>query len=122
MLGVTDGSVSFTSPNRALDCDGCVGLARGELSPYPAVSNADEPGFFLEHGDTIYIPLQPVPVAQATTLQEYRAKQSEVYETRFGLNTCDLRTSAILATIDDHEVINDFAGGAPADLTPLWQR
>jgi len=63
-----------------------------------------------------------VPVAQATTLQEYRAKQSEVYETRFGLNTLgDLRTSTILATIDDHEVINDFAA-VLLTLTPLWQR
>jgi 3-phytase/alkaline phosphatase D len=39
---------------------------------------------------------------------------------RYGLNTWrDLRGStAILATIDDHEVINDFAGGAPPSSNP----
>jgi len=92
--------------------------------PYPAVSNADERNldFFLSTATPSTPTFSPaVPVAQATTLQEYRAKQSG--ETRFGLNTLgDLRTStSILATIDDHEVINDFAG-LLLTLTPLWQR
>ncbi len=49
------------------------------------------------------------------TLSEYRARHNEVMSERFGLNTWrDLRGStAIFATIDDHEVTNDFAGGAP---------
>lgn len=104
---------------------GVSGDWRGELSPYPAISNADDRNldFFVEHGDTIYAdyesPVLP-GVDQAETLQEYRLKHSEVYGDRSGLNTwSDLRAStSILATIDDHEVINDFAGGAPAASDP----
>ena len=99
---------------------GVSGDWRGELSPYPAISNAvdRELAFFVEHGDTIYadFPSPAVSKEQAETLEEYRAKQAEVYGTRFGSNVwADLRGStSILATIDDHEVTNDFAGGAPA--------
>ncbi|MBE9137838.1 alkaline phosphatase D family protein [Nodosilinea sp. LEGE 07088] len=96
---------------------GVSGDWRGELSPYPAISNADRQdlAFFVEHGDTIYadFPSPAVPQPQATTLEDYRAKHSEVYSDRFGSNTwADLRAAtAIYATIDDHEVINDFSGG-----------
>jgi 3-phytase/alkaline phosphatase D len=104
---------------------GVSGDWRGELSPYPAIRNAADRDleFFVEHGDTIYAdyesPVLP-GVEQARTLEEYRLKHSEVYGDRLGLNTwADLRRStSILATIDDHEVINDFAGGAPASEDP----
>ncbi|MBD2199935.1 MULTISPECIES: 5'/3'-nucleotidase SurE [Calothrix] len=102
---------------------GVSGDWRGELAPYPAISNADEANlkFFFEFGDTIYADY-PSPglrnpdgteKAQATTLEDYRAKQAEVYSDRYGKNTWqDLRAStSILATIDDHEVVNDFPGG-----------
>ncbi|MEA5504628.1 5'/3'-nucleotidase SurE [Halotia wernerae UHCC 0503] len=102
---------------------GVSGDWRGELAPYPAISNADEANlkFFFEFGDTIYADF-PSPglknpdgteKAQATTLEDYRAKQAEVYSDRYGKNTWeDLRAStSILATIDDHEVVNDFQGG-----------
>ncbi len=97
---------------------GVTGDWRGELSPYPAISNAAEHDldFFVELGDTIYADVgsPAVPASQARTLDEYRRKHAEVYGTRYGLNTwADLRAStAIFATIDDHEVTNDFAGGA----------
>ena len=103
---------------------GVSGDWRGELAPYPAISNADERdlAFFVEHGDTIYADIASDAVknpdgtrkSQAETIDEYRAKHSEVYSSRLGLNTwADLRAStSILATIDDHEVTNDFAGGA----------
>ena len=100
---------------------GVTGDWRGELSPYPAISNADEANldFFVLHGDTIYadFPSPEVPKEQAETLAEFRAKHQEVYGDRFGENTwADLRGStSIFATIDDHEVINDFSGGAPAN-------
>jgi phosphodiesterase/alkaline phosphatase D-like protein/predicted AlkP superfamily pyrophosphatase or phosphodiesterase len=102
---------------------GISGDWRGELAPYPAISNADDAKlkFFIELGDTIYGDVASPGLknpdgtekAQATTLNDYRAKQSEVYSTRAGQNTfADLRAStSILATIDDHEVTNDFAGG-----------
>ncbi|PZV19142.1 MAG: hypothetical protein DCF20_03005 [Pseudanabaena sp.] len=104
---------------------GVSGDWRGELAPYNSVSNADDSKlkFFVEFGDTIYADVASPGLknpdgtekAQATTLNDYRAKQAEVYGSRFGQNTLgDLRAStSILATIDDHEVTNDFAGGAP---------
>ncbi len=97
---------------------GISGDWRGELSPYPSISNAASSNlqFFLEFGDTIYAdyPSPAVPVAQATTLQQFRDKHDEVYRDRDGLNTFrNLRSStSILATIDDHEVTDNFAGGA----------
>ena len=106
---------------------GVSGDWRGELAPYPAISNASDADldFFVEHGDTIYADIASDAVKnpdgtrkeQVETLEEYRAKHSEVYDARFGLNTWEkLRSqTSILATIDDHEVINDFAGGATAD-------
>ena len=102
---------------------GVSGDWRGELAPYPAISNADERdlAFFVEHGDTIYADIASDAVknpdgtrkSQVETIEEYRAKHSEVYSNRLGLNAwADLRAStSILATIDDHEVTNDFAGG-----------
>jgi myo-inositol-hexaphosphate 3-phosphohydrolase/phosphodiesterase/alkaline phosphatase D-like protein len=102
---------------------GVSGDWRGELAPYPAIANADEANlkFFVELGDTIYGDVASAAVknpdgtekSQATTLADYRAKNAEVYSSRFGQNTwADLRAStSILATIDDHEVTNDFAGG-----------
>ncbi len=103
---------------------GVSGDWRGELAPYPIINNADERdlAFFVEHGDTIYADIASDAVknpdgtrkSQVETIEEYRAKHSEVYSNRLGLNAwADLRAStSILATIDDHEVTNDFAGGA----------
>jgi len=55
-----------------------------------------------------------VPAAQARTLPEFRAKHGEGYGTRLGQNYwADARQSAaVFSMIDDHEVTNDFAGGA----------
>lgn len=97
---------------------GATGDWRGELAPYPGISNADvaDLEFFVALGDTIYADFDTpaLPQEQAETLAEFRIRHDEVYSERFGLNTlADLRAStSILATIDDHEVINDFAGGA----------
>ena len=102
---------------------GVTGDWRGEIAPYPAIANADERNlkFFVELGDTIYADYASPAVrnadgsekAQATTLEDYRNKHSEVYSSRFGQNYwADLRAStSVFATIDDHEVINDFQGG-----------
>ncbi|MCK4471799.1 MAG: PhoD-like phosphatase N-terminal domain-containing protein, partial [Anaerolineae bacterium] len=88
---------------------GVSGDWNGQLAPYPSIANADERNlnFFVEHGDT-------VNANSATTLEEFRLKHNEVYSTHLGLNTwADLRGSTtILATIDDNDVRNDFAGGA----------
>ncbi len=113
---------------------GVSGDWRGELAPYPAISNADDRNlkFFVEHGDTIYAddaspglldPATGLPKAQAETLDEYRAKHIEVYSDRFGQNTwADLRAStSVLVTFDDHEVTNDFAGGELAASDPRFK-
>jgi 3-phytase/alkaline phosphatase D len=100
---------------------GVTGDWRQELAPYPAIKNiaARNLDFFVAEGDTIYADyVSPgVPKKQAKTLEEYRAKHAENLLPRYGLNTwADARAStAFFATIDDHEVANDFAGGAPSD-------
>jgi phosphodiesterase/alkaline phosphatase D-like protein len=111
---------------------GVAGDWRGEISPYPAISNVPSRNlsFFVEHGDTIYADFPSDAVLnpdggrkqQAQSVAEYRAKHNEVYSDRFGLNTWEkLRAStSILATIDDHEVINDFSGGASAANDPRF--
>ncbi len=98
----------------------------GQLAPYPAISNVADKNLdvFVEHGDTIYADIPSDAVKnpdgtrkkQAETLDEYRAKHGEVYSSHLGLNSWgNLRAStSILATIDDHEVTDDFAGGAQA--------
>ncbi|MCA8948110.1 MAG: alkaline phosphatase D family protein [Planctomycetes bacterium] len=104
---------------------GVSGDWRGELSPYPAVRNADSRlDFFVSLGDTIYAdyPTPAVPKPQAETLSDYRNKHREIYTERLGLNTlADLRSlTASFATIDDHEVTNDFAGGADPSSDPRF--
>lgn len=99
---------------------GVSGDWRGELAPYPAISNAPNRNlnFFVELGDTIYAdyPSPALPIPQAQSLEDFRQKQAEVYAERHGLNAWqNLRSvTSVLATIDDHEVTNDFQGGAPA--------
>ncbi len=104
---------------------GASGDVRGDLAPYPAIANA--PGrdldFFVMLGDSIYadFPTPAVP-KQAQTLEEFLLKQAEVLTAQRGLNTlAALRAStAFFATIDDHEVLNNFAGGMSAADTPYF--
>jgi 3-phytase/alkaline phosphatase D len=88
---------------------------KSELAPYPSISNADERNleFFGEHGDTIV-------AGSATSVMDFWLKHNEVYSTYHNLNTwADLRSStSILATIDDNDVRNDFAGGASPSSDP----
>src|SRR5205814_108254 len=97
----------------------------GGLSPYPAISNAAGQGldFFLEHSDTVYADV-PSPALDhpAQTLAEFRAKQNEVYASRYGVNNwAALRAStSVLATIDDHEVTDNFSGGAAPSSDPRF--
>jgi alkaline phosphatase D len=97
---------------------GASGDWRGSLTPYMALRNAASRNldFFVAMGDTVYADLASpaVPKPRAESLEEFQKKQAEVYATRFGLSPlAELRAStATFATIDDHEVLNDFAGGA----------
>lgn len=100
---------------------GVSGDWRGELSPYPAISNAwlRNLDFFVKLGDTIYADFASPAVnkPQAETLGDFRLKHAEVYSRRFDVNSWAALQAftPIYAMIDDHEVINDFAGGAPAN-------
>lgn len=96
-----------------------------QAPPYPALVNVAARGleFFLKHGDTIYADLETpgLPgVSQARTLRDFRAKHAEVVTERYGLNvfTNLYPTTSIFATIDDHEVVDNFAGGAAPGLSP----
>ncbi len=97
---------------------GVTGDWRGELRPYVALSNVveREPAFFVVLGDTIYAdyPSEAVNKGQCETLEDFRLKHGEVYSERFGRNYWpEVRAAVPLyACIDDHEVTNDFAGGA----------
>lgn len=97
---------------------GVSGDWRGELRPYVGVKNVVERDldFFVVMGDSIYadIPSLDFPEPQAVTVEDYRVKHMEVYTERYDLNYwADIRAStSILLSIDDHEVTNDFAGGA----------
>jgi 3-phytase/alkaline phosphatase D len=105
---------------------GVTGDARGDLAPYPALRNAPnrELDFFVNLGDTVYadVPSPAFEGAQARTLSEFRLKHDEVLSARFGLNVfARLRQStAWFSTIDDHDVTNDFAGGAPPATDPRF--
>ncbi len=96
---------------------GVSGDWRGELAPFTAVGNVAgrDLDVWVSLGDTIYadVPSPAVPLPQATTLAEFRAKHNEIYTSRYGQNTFrQLRASvSVLSTIDDHEVTNDFSGG-----------
>ena len=105
---------------------GVSGDWRGGLTPYAALSNADERGldFFVQLGDTIYgdVPSPAFPGPQAETADDFRIKYAETLTERGGANfLADLRSStAVFSVIDDHEVTNDFAGGAPATSDPRF--
>lgn len=105
---------------------GVTGDWRGELAPYPSISNApaERLDFFVALGDTIYadVPSPAVPNGTATTLDELLRKHAEVYLSRLGMaSLADLRAStAWYSMIDDHEVVNDFAGGAAPASDPRF--
>jgi phosphodiesterase/alkaline phosphatase D-like protein len=121
-----DGDVKvgqFTTPFE----DGYHGLTfgvsgdwRGGNTPYAAISNADDANlaFFVQLGDTIYAdrPSPIFPGEQSETLAELQSRYVETLTERGGANfLVDLRAStSVFSMIDDHEVTDDFAGGAPA--------
>jgi phosphodiesterase/alkaline phosphatase D-like protein len=107
---------------------GVSGDWRGELAPYPSVSNAPDRrlDFFVALGDTVYADMPSIdfPGGQARTLEEFRTKHNEVYGERFGGNwiTRLRESTAFFVAIDDHEVTNDFSGGAPPESDPRFDQ
>ena len=95
------------------------GDVRGDLAPYPSIANAAmrDLDFFVNLGDTVYADFSsPAVPKQAQTIEEFQLKHDEVNSTRRGLNAlAALRASTIsFATLDDHEILYNVAGGAPA--------
>jgi 3-phytase/alkaline phosphatase D len=97
---------------------GVTGDWRGDVGIYNAILNADERelDFFVKLGDTVYadVASPAVPAPQATTLAEFRAKHVENYQPTHGIDPWgELAASTqTFSMIDDHEVTNDFDGGA----------
>ena len=107
---------------------GVTGDWRGDVGIFNAILNADERGldYFVKLGDTIYadVASPAVPVPQATTLDEYRAKHIENYTPTHGIDPWgELAASTpTFSMIDDHEVTNDFDGGAFSPKTGWYNQ
>ena len=97
---------------------GVTGDWRGDVGIYNAILNADERelDFFVKLGDTVYadVASPAVPAGPAATLDEFRAKHVENYQPAHGIDPWgELAASTqTFSMIDDHEVTNDFDGGA----------
>lgn len=108
---------------------GVSGDSRGELAPFNSLANAParDLDLFVHLGDSIYadVASPALPgVNQASTLAQFRAKHDEVLSAHLGVNGIgDLRAStAVLTTLDDHEVTNDFSGGAHPSTDPRFDQ
>lgn len=96
-----------------------------QAPPFPSLKNVPERNldFFIKLGDSIYAdsetPALP-GVVQARTLEDFRIKHDENLSSRFGPNVMALlnASTSILATIDDHEIVDNFAGGAVPGESP----
>jgi len=113
------GASAFSEPSSGAGVRfGVTGDWRGDVGIYNAILNADERGldFFVKLGDTIYadVASPAVPVPQCETIEQFRAKHVENYAPAHGIDPWgDLAAStATFSMIDDHEVTNDFDGGA----------
>jgi len=140
---VTDAQNEVAVGRFRTPCDICIsaGLQFGasgdwqQPPPFPSLKNVPERDldFFIKLGDNIYADFESpaLPgVVQARTLEEFRIKHNENLSGRFGWNVmAELEASTpILATIDDHEIVDNFAGGAALgqsldapDVHPLEQ-
>ena len=113
---------SFRTPHT----DGQVGLSfgvsscfRGDMRPFVSIKNVPDRDLdaFVALGDTAYAD-SPLTCGRgsATTLDKFRCRHQEVYsELNSQADNMFARaraSTAFFAAIDDHEVINDFQGGA----------
>lgn len=103
-----------------------------QSAPFPTVRNlpARNPDVILKLGDTIYADTETrgLPgVVQARTLDQFRTKHREIISTAFGQPGDNFMkpvyaAGPILNTIDDHEIVDNFAGGAAPGQSPDAQQ
>ena len=99
---------------------GIVADLHGRLVPYPAIKNALEADLDLviKLGDTVTADLPTetpgIFVLNDGTLATYQSIHSAAYSAHFGANfIAELQaTTPILAIPDDHELLDDYSGGA----------
>jgi len=99
---------------------GVSGDSLGTFKPYRSLDNAvaRDLDFFVALGDTAYADYPTPAGGPASTLGEFRAKHGEVYE---DARLAALRASTTLLTVyDDHEVVDNFSGGAPPSSDPRF--
>jgi len=96
-----------------------------QAPPFPSLKNvpARDLDFFIKLGDSIYADSETPALAslvQARTLGDFRIKHNENLSARFGSEImAEMSAStSILATIDDHEIVDNFAGGAIPGQSP----
>ena len=96
-----------------------------QAPPFPSLKNVPERDldFFIKLGDSIYADSETPElsgVMQACTLEDFRIKHDENLSSRFGSNVMALlnASTSILATIDDHEIVDNFASGAVPGQSP----
>src|SRR5262249_43943227 len=103
---------------------GVVADEHPDVTPFVAAKNAAAAGLDLvvKLGDTIYasFPLSSPPTT--FTLDEFRLKHDAAYSTHLGFDfLADLQAvTPVLSMIDDAEVRNNFAGGAPPASDPRF--
>ncbi len=96
-----------------------------QAPPFPSLKNVPQRDldFFIKLGDSIYADTETPALAgvvQARTLDHFRVKHDENLSSRFGSNVMALLNAStpFLATIDDHEIVDNFAGGAAPGQSP----
>ncbi len=96
-----------------------------QAPPYPSLANGAQRDLelFIKLGDNIYADLETpaLPgVSQGRELSDFRTKHGEILTSRVGLNTVPelYASTSILATTDDHEIVDNFAGGATPGDSP----
>ena len=96
-----------------------------QAPPFSSLMNTPERDldFFIKLGDSIYADAETpalLGVKQARTLEDFRIKHDENLSSRFGSNIMAILNAStpLLATIDDHEIVDNFAGGAVPGQSP----
>jgi 3-phytase/alkaline phosphatase D len=90
-----------------------------DLRPFVSIKNvpARDLDFFVALGDTVYADGDG---SQAETRSEFRKKHRDAYSHRFipddNMFALARASTAVYVNIDDHEVTDDFAGGARPEL------